>query len=810
MSDTETSPQTVDSIAKNPNPADETRGRSTLFVRGIPYDCKNEIPRISNDLVFFLYELESFFSDVGPIRSCFVVQKTPEENQGEGEGEDSGKSSAEKGNKGYGFVQFVVPEDAERAITELKKVKFRNERTLRIELALKKSHRDEKPVIKKAPKKEKAADAAPVDRSKFQKMPSSVQTIIVSGLNPEVNKKQIYKKVRKFGEVSEVIFPVYEEGDEKKPLEGVAHVVFAKLGEARNAIEHLNDHIFKGNKITAKSMAQIQGVFDKKARLIIRNLPFKLREEDLKSMFSKFGAVVNVNLPRKFGDHGPLRGFGFVQFLSISDAEKALNAVNATKVMDRTIAVDWALAKDQYEKSETQAQEEEVAEEEEAEAEVEEEEGEEEEEEEEDNDEEAEVDEEEEEEVFDPLDSDDDEEEGEEMEVDEEEDAESDAEEDDSEDEETEEKEKAPIPPGTTLFIRNISFDTEEEDLYEHFRQFGKVRYCRITMDHETGRSRGTGFVCFWNKEDAQKCVEENYKLHQTVSIVNKRSVLTPDAPSNLAAKFTVDDRILSIVMAVDKQEAGKLADINTRKRQKEDKRNMYLMKEGVILADSPAAKGLSQAEVTKRTNSYSARKQLLARNPLLFISKTRLSIRNLPLKVDEAELRKLAVQAIQKFKAEVQRNEREHLTEHERSEGWQYLPRVKQAKIIRSKDRIDPSTQKPRSKGYGFIEYSTHAHALAALRYLNNNPDLFGDKKRLIVEFSRGERTDRSNDNAERGERRTSRDRDHKNKSSDRKSGKRKMDSAESQEGPRKKSKDGEQKKPFFRNKKAEKKQKH
>jgi len=29
-------------------------------------------------------------------------------------------------------------------------------------------------------------------------------------------------------------------------------------------------------------------------------------------------------------------------------------------------------------------------------------------------------------------------------------------------------------------------------------------------MDHETGRSRGTGFVCFWNIEDADKVIEKS------------------------------------------------------------------------------------------------------------------------------------------------------------------------------------------------------------------------------------------------------------------------------------------------------------
>lgn len=40
-------------------------------------------------------------------------------------------------------------------------------------------------------------------------------------------------------------------------------------------------------------------------------------------------------------------------------------------------------------------------------------------------------------------------------------------------------------------------------------------------------------------------------------------------------------------------------------------------------------------------------------------------------------------------------------------------------------------------SKGFGFVEFSQHHHALKALRMLNNNPDTFTSEKRPIVEFS-------------------------------------------------------------------------
>jgi nucleolar protein 4 len=41
------------------------------------------------------------------------------------------------------------------------------------------------------------------------------------------------------------------------------------------------------------------------------------------------------------------------------------------------------------------------------------------------------------------------------------------------------------------------------------------------------------------------------------------------------------------------------------------------------------------------------------------------------------------------------------------------------------------------RSKGMGFVEFTEHAHAIAALRELNNNPSVFSKDRRPIVEFA-------------------------------------------------------------------------
>ena len=53
----------------------------------------------------------------------------------------------------------------------------------------------------------------------------------------------------------------------------------------------------------------------------------------------------------------------------------------------------------------------------------------------------------------------------------------------------------------------------------------------------------------------------------------------------------------------------------------------------------------------------------------------------------------------------------------------------IYQVKILRATDRVDIKGV-GRSKGFAFIEFTTHEAALKALRALNNNPDIFGPRK--------------------------------------------------------------------------------
>ena len=56
---------------------------------------------------------------------------------------------------------------------------------------------------------------------------------------------------------------------------------------------------------------------------------------------------------------------------------------------------------------------------------------------------------------------------------------------------------------GNNLYISNLSYKTQEQDLHDKFAKFGKIKYCKVIKDPYTSKSRGFGFVTFESAEDA-------------------------------------------------------------------------------------------------------------------------------------------------------------------------------------------------------------------------------------------------------------------------------------------------------------------
>ncbi len=59
------------------------------------------------------------------------------------------------------------------------------------------------------------------------------------------------------------------------------------------------------------------------------------------------------------------------------------------------------------------------------------------------------------------------------------------------------------------LFVGNLSYNTAENDLTEHFSQAGVVRAVDVVFDKFTGKSRGFAFIEMGSPEEANRAVEQ-------------------------------------------------------------------------------------------------------------------------------------------------------------------------------------------------------------------------------------------------------------------------------------------------------------
>ncbi|KAG9123801.1 RNA recognition motif-containing protein [Ceratobasidium sp. 392] len=717
----------------------DTHG-STIFVSNLPYTATTT-------------DVQTLFSDIAPVRSAFVVL-----------------DKETKASKGVAYVSFAIKEDAEMAMGNEKPLEL-DGRVLRLQWA------DRKGTSTHA-EKEKPPKPKKVSRPKAPSDPDAVRTLVLTNLPDGVDSKALWKKARKVPGASEVVYPAPERD------EHTAFVKFATAADASAAVTKLHNHVFKGSRISAVIKKRVDGLVagrktgapSRSSRLIIRNLPWHITEDDLHRLFAPYGPIYSVTLPNaKPTDDAKTspnrhRGFAFVWMLAHADAERAIKGVNGRVVgtkgkkkktrkereeiarekaakrlrkmkgeeesdeeeeegeeanegvkekEGRVVAVDWALSKSKWEEAVLQRQDDETME------------------------------------VDGEEDGGQSDEEQSDQEVDEDASSEeegseadgSDEDEDEDEDEDVHERPQLPnTDVGTTLFVRNVPFEATEDDLRTLFRAFGPLRYARITLDKETGRSRGTGFVCFWKREDADSAIEEAEAMAKELGTNSNpakphnpfsMSLLTPDPSASLAKRLVLHGRTLSVARAVARDEADRLREEGERSREKQDKRNLYLMREGVIFPNSPAAAQLSATELATRQASFDSRRALLRSNPSLYVSRTRISVRRLPLWVSERVLKRLAMYAAREFEDEVKRGERDGLTRDElaptEQEGETKKVKkgrstgVRQAKVVRAADRVDVVSGKGRSRGYGFIETEEHADALRILRWANNRPGVVG-----------------------------------------------------------------------------------
>ncbi|MCJ7726500.1 MAG: RNA-binding protein [Acidimicrobiia bacterium] len=59
------------------------------------------------------------------------------------------------------------------------------------------------------------------------------------------------------------------------------------------------------------------------------------------------------------------------------------------------------------------------------------------------------------------------------------------------------------------LYVGNLPFNVNTEDLEQMFSEYGEVTSSQVISDRETGRSRGFGFVELATDEAGRKAIDE-------------------------------------------------------------------------------------------------------------------------------------------------------------------------------------------------------------------------------------------------------------------------------------------------------------
>eukprot|EP00792_Barthelona_sp_PAP020_P005163 TRINITY_DN2531_c0_g1_i1.p1 TRINITY_DN2531_c0_g1~~TRINITY_DN2531_c0_g1_i1.p1 ORF type:complete len:772 (+),score=253.14 TRINITY_DN2531_c0_g1_i1:2081-4396(+) len=638
-----------------------------IFVRNLPFTMKNE-------------EFETMFSNIGPVKRAYVI-KNPETGD----------------SKGFGFVEYSLPEDAASAMEEFQNKEIEG-RKLKLEGALQRL-RPERPRAGRIVREQRQADEERRTQQKVKKNSnidevielkeiisdneeeSEVESEVESDVEDDKIEIDVSKKLSENGAESfksnfdwtkdcrgKIVLWPFSGRKRKSQV-----VTWLKTLIAEKKVPNINISSIEWNDGTCvtgtckelvfnaaseedcvgiiNSLHHISSPFNTQLlnccslftrrhrnwRCIFRNLPFSAKEKSLRQLAVQFGEVHEVSIPMQ-GTRN--LGYGFVIY---SCPQDAITAVNSKKVIlgKRTLIVDLCLTREDYEMTQKNPD------------------------------------------LLETVD----------------------VAQDNSVKIPKEKKEKKAMH---SLFITNLPPFVEETSLTNFFKAFGRIKEVKIVRDPETKMCKGSAFISFRKEKYVQNVLE-----------------------ASDTAPLEFEGELLNVQRTVSRKE---LADIVTeREKQKleeaqldSDKRNLYLATEGSLTVEEMERMGMSKKDIVIREMAESVKKSQL-QNTNTSISKVRLAVRNLPKEVDEKQLRSLFYEAAEINIAEIA--EEIHETVPKRV-------KIVQVKIMRD-DRKTDIDGNLRSRQFGFVEFTDHIHALCALRHLNNNPHALPYKHRLLIEFA-------------------------------------------------------------------------
>ncbi|XP_041086747.1 ELAV-like protein 1 isoform X1 [Polyodon spathula] len=303
-------------------------------------------------------ELRSLFSSIGEVESAKLIRDKVAGKALSTQGPYQGDNSH---SLGYGFVNYVNPSDAERAISTLNGLRLQS-KTIKVSYA--------------RPSSDTIKDA----------------NLYISGLPKTMTQKDVEDMFTRYGRIinSRVLV------DQASGLSrGVAFIRFDKRSEAEDAIKDLNGQKppgaaepitvkYAANPNQTKNTALLSQLYHSQSRrfggpvhhqaqrfrfspmsvdhmsglsgvsvpgnstsgwcIFVYNLGQDADEGILWQMFGPFGAVTNVKVIRDFNTN-KCKGFGFVTMTNYEEAAMAIASLNGYRLGDKILQVSFKTSK---------------------------------------------------------------------------------------------------------------------------------------------------------------------------------------------------------------------------------------------------------------------------------------------------------------------------------------------------------------------------------------------------------------------------------------------------------------------------------
>lgn len=146
--------------------------------------------------------------------------------------------------------------------------------------------------------------------------------------------------------------------DPKKPGKflsmGFGFLEFQSKQQAEAALDAMDGYKLDGHELLIRTShkavdaAEARRVEDeakkmagRKTKIIIKNLPFETSKRDIRALFSSYGQLRSIRLPKKFDSS--TRGFAFADFVTAREAENAMVALKDTHLLGRRLVLEFAV-----------------------------------------------------------------------------------------------------------------------------------------------------------------------------------------------------------------------------------------------------------------------------------------------------------------------------------------------------------------------------------------------------------------------------------------------------------------------------------